>query len=86
MASELVERLLAANEGSTQAVLGSDIFYKAAERIDFLERTLEMIAHPISGMREEAERRGAKLNGAMAVELSKDPAWYQQTAKSALGR
>jgi hypothetical protein len=37
MASDLVLRLIAANENSTQSMLGSDIFYKAAERIDFLE-------------------------------------------------
>ncbi|MDX2349769.1 MAG: hypothetical protein QNK32_05215 [Porticoccus sp.] len=40
MASELVQRLIAANEGSQQAVMGSDIFYKAAERIDVLEKAL----------------------------------------------
>lgn len=43
MASELVRRLIAANEGSQQTVLGSDIFYKAAERIDFLERTISEV-------------------------------------------
>ena len=84
MASELVKRLLAANEGSQQALMGSDIFYKAAERIDFLERQLEKIAEPIAGMENEAERRGCKLDGRMAVELSKDPTYYQQIAKAAL--
>ena len=41
MASELVTRLIAANEGSQQAVMGSDIFYLAAERIAFLEQQAE---------------------------------------------
>lgn len=41
MASELVRRLIEANENSSQAALGSDIFYKAAERIVFLERQHE---------------------------------------------
>lgn len=43
MASELVLRLIAANEGSQQAVMGSDIFYKAAERIDHLENKLDEV-------------------------------------------
>lgn len=85
MASELVCRLLAANEGSQQAVMGSDIFYKAAERIDFLERTLAKIANPIPAMQEEADDIGAKLNGQMAVTLANDPEYLRKLAKDALG-
>ena len=44
MASDLVKRLIAANENSIQAVNGSDIFYKAAERIDFLEEENERLS------------------------------------------
>lgn len=84
MASKLVRRLIAANEGSQQAVLGSDIFYKAAERIDFLERTLEKISNPIPAMKKEAEEMGAKLNGQMAVALAKDPEYLRKLAKEAL--
>lgn len=85
MASELVRRLIAANEGSQQAVMGSDIFYKAAERIDFLERPLAKIANPIPAMQEEADEMGAKLNGQMAVALARDPEYLRKLAKDALG-
>jgi hypothetical protein len=85
MTSELVRRLIAANETSQQRVLGSDIFYKAAERIDFLERTLAKIANPIPAMQEESEEMGAKLNGQMAVALAKDPEYLRKLAKDALG-
>ncbi|MCK5609778.1 hypothetical protein KAR91_48350 [Candidatus Pacearchaeota archaeon] len=43
MASDLVLRLISANENSVQSMLGSDIFYKAAERIDFLEEENERL-------------------------------------------
>lgn len=85
MASELVKRLIEANEGSQQAVMGSDIFYKAAERIDFLERTLGKIANPIKAMQEEAEAIGARLDGQMAVALAKDPEYLKKLASDALG-
>lgn len=42
MASELVRRLIAANEGDKSAASG-DVFYLAAERIDHLERTIEKL-------------------------------------------
>ncbi|MBX2809487.1 MAG: hypothetical protein KTR20_12755 [Cellvibrionaceae bacterium] len=42
MSSDLVKQLIAANEGVTEAKTG-DIFYRAAERIDFLERKLKQI-------------------------------------------
>jgi hypothetical protein len=61
MASELVQRLIAANEGSQQAVMGSDIFYKAAERIDSLERRLNEISdtwHQLAGNTTEPDAFG----------------------------
>lgn len=51
MASELVRRLIEANENSHQAVIGSDIFYKAAERIDFLEQRHEELMEEIHRLR-----------------------------------
>ncbi len=42
MASDLVKRLIAANEGDEQAA-GGDIFYLAAERLAFLESAVERL-------------------------------------------
>jgi hypothetical protein len=81
---ELVNRLIEANENSSQRVLGSDIFYQAAERISFLERTLAKITNPIPAMEEEADEIGAKLNGQMAMELANDPEYLKDLARAAL--
>ena len=43
MASDLVRRLIAANEIAHKPQ-GSDIFYKAAERIDFLENKTDQLS------------------------------------------
>jgi hypothetical protein len=51
MATELVRRLIEANENSQQAVMGSDIFYRAAERIDFLEKRHEELMDEIRRLR-----------------------------------
>ena len=46
MTSKLVRQLIAANEGDESARAG-DIFYRAAERIDYLENAIEDIADAI---------------------------------------
>lgn len=84
MTNELVQRLLAANGGSVQAILGSDIFYQAAERIDFLERSLNKIANPVAAMQTEADEKGQYLDGPMAVVLSEDANWLKDVARTAL--
>ncbi len=43
MASELVKRLIAANETNGEMTGGSDIFYISAERIDYLETQNETL-------------------------------------------
>ena len=66
MASELVRRLIEANEGSRKAVMGSDIFYKAAERIDFLEQRIEELMdeiHRLRSLEDSVQHRTAPLSG-----------------------
>jgi len=43
MANELVKRLIEANENGS--LMGSDIFYKAAERIEALEKETCVLTH-----------------------------------------
>ena len=45
---------------------------------------LEKIANPIKYLQDEAEKEGAKLNGYMAVEISKDVNFYRDIARKAL--
>jgi hypothetical protein len=44
--SDLVRRLIEANENSQQSAMGSDIFYLAAERIDHLEKEADLRETP----------------------------------------
>lgn len=48
MASDYVLRLISANENPESVGLGSDIFYKAAERMDVLEQTLCMVVRDVN--------------------------------------
>ena len=45
---------------------------------------LERIANPIKYLQEEAEKDGSKLDGAMAIQLSKDANWLQSLAEQAI--
>lgn len=55
-----------------------------AER-DALKEALEEIARPIEAMLARAEASGDRLDGAMAVALSKDPHYLKDIARKALG-
>lgn len=46
---------------------------------------LRRIANPIKYLSDEAEREGAKLDGRMAVQMTKDASFYQEIANRALG-
>jgi hypothetical protein len=80
---DIIRQLIAASEAKYFGVTG--LCYRAAERIDFLERTLAKISDPIRAMQEEADNMGAKLNGQMAVTLAGDPEYLRKLAKDALG-
>lgn len=73
MASELVRRLIEANEGSQQAVIGSDIFYKAAERIDFLEQRHEELMDEIHRLRslEDSYKSEEEVLSELLLSLNK---------------
>jgi uncharacterized protein with ACT and thioredoxin-like domain len=45
---------------------------------------LEKITNPIKYLQEEAEKDGAKLNGYMAIEITKDANFYKEIARKAL--
>ena len=83
MSSNLVNQLIAANEGDEQAQ-GGDIFYRAAERIDFLERTLKKISEPLVYFQNEADRRGARLDGVMAAGMANNAVVLKRWAADAL--
>jgi hypothetical protein len=53
-------------------------------RTVLLEKALNNIANPISYLREEAERKGNKLNGNVAAQLSNDATWLKEIARAAL--
>lgn len=54
------------------------------QRIKELEEALDKIANPIKYMRIEAEKQGGKLDGYMAIQLSKDANYLQSIAKEFL--
>lgn len=45
---------------------------------------LAKIANPIKWLQIDAENQGAKLNGSVAVQLSKDPEYLRSIAETAL--
>lgn len=49
-----------------------------------LRAALQKIVQPIKTMQQEAEEKGYRLNGGMAVALAADPNWYREVAKKAL--
>ncbi len=57
---------------------------KAQKETERLREALEQIAFPIKHLQQEAEREGAKLDGAMAIALSNDANWLKNIAKKAL--
>lgn len=52
--------------------------------IDHYRRALHRIANPIKAMQEQAKREGSSVNGAFAVSVSENGAWYKEQAKEAL--
>jgi hypothetical protein len=49
-----------------------------------LKEALEYIQNPIKKFQEDADRDGMKLDGCMAVALSKDPVFLQEIARKAI--
>ena len=45
---------------------------------------LQKIANPIKYLQDEAEEEGARLDGYMAIQLTKDANFYQEIARKAL--
>ena len=45
---------------------------------------LEKIVNPIKYLQDEAEKDGARLNGYMAIEVTKDVNFYKEIARKAL--
>ena len=45
---------------------------------------LQKIVNPIKYLQEEAEKEGARLDGYMAIQLTKDANFYQEIARNAL--
>lgn len=45
---------------------------------------LQKIANPIKYLQDEAEKEGARLDGYMAIQLTKDANFYQEIARKAL--
>ena len=54
------------------------------KRIEELEGALNNIENPITYLRREAEKDGAKLNGAAAVSLAEDASFLKGIARQAL--
>jgi len=61
-----------------------DALYSAGGVGDVAIIALKKIANPIQYLQEEAEKEGAKLDGYMAVQLTKDANFYQEIAIKAL--
>ena len=53
-------------------------------RISELEKALNRIAYPIQALQDDAEKEGAKLNGGMAIVISKNAEVLKQWAIDAL--
>ncbi|WP_445720365.1 hypothetical protein [Flavobacterium sp.] len=54
------------------------------KKIECLRLALDEIANPIKYLQKEAEEKGEKLNGIIAIELSKDHYYPKSIAKKAL--
>ena len=52
--------------------------------VERLTKALEKIAHPIAFMQEEATKEKRKLDGGIAVMLSRDPSYLKSIAEDAL--
>jgi len=64
------------------------IMLKTAEKIDELEESLGRIANPVWWMQEDQKRETGSINGidgALALRISKDPAYLSNIAAKALG-
>ena len=71
--------------------VGETDFGKVADELMELVRpgaaaisALRKIANPIKYLLDEAEREGAKLDGRIAVQMTKDASFYQEIANRAL--
>lgn len=72
------------NKGKELAVIAHQL-QQSAERERVLRTGLEIIAHPLKYLQEQAELQGANLNGEYAIELMNDAGWLKSKAVETLG-
>lgn len=59
-------------------------YYKLKEQNEKLKEALEKIQNPVLYLQKQAEASGAKIDGLMAVALSKDCEWLKNIAYETL--
>lgn len=58
--------------------------YDMEGQLKALQEALDEIANPIKYMQIRAEKEGTQINGAMAIQLAKDPSYLKEIATKAL--
>jgi hypothetical protein len=74
-------RLLTECADELEANIGANLLQNEIAR---LRAALEDIADPITGLRHDAEQRGCRLDGFMAMQLSDNANWLKEKARAAL--
>ena len=79
--NKLQQKIIKRNKFMDELV---DSNHKVCSRNTLLEKVVEEIADPIRSMKQEAEYKGMKLDGAAAVALSNDVQYLKSIATKAL--
>jgi hypothetical protein len=63
-----------------------NMLIQARQENALMREVLDSIANPIRVMQEEAEKKGARLDGMMAMSLANDAKWLSQQAREVLDK
>ena len=83
-AAKAIEYLRAGQDDGDFVWQIAAIIEQQAAEIATMKTALKIIAYPMAYLQDYAELQGAELNAMWAMQIIKEPDWYQEKAKEGL--